>query len=473
MNYGSSRQRDFYFRMPSVIKNLAATAYGLGQRRARYGEPFRRHLAFLERAQWTSASELLEYQQKRVTEFVETAVRDVPYYRERPEYRAFLEHRDIAKLPILAKSVSRTVAAELRHPDWRKMDGRLAHTSGTTGQALHFPISWDCFQREYSFRTLHAAWSGSKIPGERVAYCQGHPVAHYDRQKPPFWVRDRVNGSLMLSSYHLSPRNLPHYAAELDRFRPIVICGYPSSLYLLAQGYKAHGSGRLKPRAAYTASETLFDYQRRAIEEVFGCKVFDWYGNSEMCANIVECEAGERHLKLEHSFVEILDENDCPVAPGDTGRLVCTGFGNLAFPLVRYDVGDMVTLSGNQNSKCGRGGVLVERVLGRIEDYVLTADGRLVGRLDHLFKDSLNVFQAQVLQREPGAVILRLVKKPAYGPADEKAIRTEAALRLGSDTVVRFEYVDELPRAANGKTRFIESSLSQRDLLREIESGVN
>jgi phenylacetate-CoA ligase len=128
----------------------------------------------------------------------------------------------------------------------------------------------------------------------------------------------------------------------------------------------------------------------------------------------------------------------------------------------------MVTLSANQHSKCGRGGILIERVLGRVEDYVLTADGRLVGRLDHLFKDSLNVLEAQVLQREPGVVIVRLVRSAAYGPADENAIRAEASLRLGSDTVVRFEYVDALPRAANGKTRFIDSSLNQSDLLREV-----
>jgi phenylacetate-CoA ligase len=468
MNYGSSRQRDFYFRMPFALKNLAATAYGLGQRVARYGEHYRKHFAFLERSQWMGPAELREYQEKLIVEFLEAAIREVPFYRERRDYQEFLRHRDITSLPVLAKATVRKESHALFHPKWRQMGSRLAHTSGTSGQALHFPLTMDCFQREYAFRALHFAWSGSKIPGERAAFCQGHPVAHYDRQQPPFWVRDRVNDFLILSSYHLSARNLPYYAAELDRFEPVMICAYPSSLYLLAQGYKAHGSGKLKLRAAYTTSETLFDYQRSAIAEVFGCKVFDWYGNSEMCANIVECEAGERHLKVEHSLVEILDEHDRAAGPGETGRMVCTGFGNLAFPLVRYDIGDMVTIADSQSAKCGRGGILIKQVLGRVEDYVLTADGRLVGRLDHLFKDSINVVEAQVVQREAGVVILRLVKTGAYGAADENAIREEAALRLGSGTVIRFDYVEALPRAANGKTRFIDSSLSQTGMLREI-----
>ncbi len=97
------------------------------------------------------------------------------------------------------------------------------------------------------------------------------------------------------------------------------------------------------------------------------------------------------------------------------------------------------------------------------EEYAL-----LVGRLDQLFKDSFNVVEAQLLQREPGVVIIRLVKGTAYSPADEHAVRAEAALRLGSDTVVRFDFVDALPRTANGKTRFNDSSLSQSDLIREI-----
>lgn len=468
MNYGSSRQRDVYFRMPSALKNLMASSYGFGQRAARYGHHFRRHLAFLEQAQWMSAPDLLQYQRERVAQLIEIAIREVPFYGAHPEYRAFLQHGDVRRLPVLSKAAVRRHSSQIRHPSWQKMQSRLAHTSGTTGEALHFPISQDCFQREYAFRALHFKWSGTQIPGERGAFCQGHPVAHPDRQQPPFWVRDRVNCFLMLSSYHLSARNLRHYAAELDRFQPSVLCGYPSSLYLLAHGYRMHGSGRMKLRAAYTTSETLFDSQRSVMEQAFGCKVFDWYGNSEMCANVVECEKGERHLKLEHSFVEILDDRDRSVLPGGTGRMVCTGFGNLAFPLIRYDIGDSLTLSENQQSKCGRGGILIDRLEGRVEDYVVTADGRLAGRLDHLFKDSLNVVEAQIVQREPGVVIIRLVRGVDYSAADEEAIRAEAALRLGKNTTIRFECVEVLPRTANGKIRFIDSSLGQRNLLRDV-----
>ena len=108
--------------------------------------------------------------------------------------------------------------------------------------------------------------------------------------------------------------------------------------------------------------------------------IFNWYGNTEMCGNIVECSQGELHLKEEHSMVEVLDEQDRPCGPGESGRLVCTGFGNDAFPLIRYEVGDRVTLAKEQAARCGRGGTIVETIEGRVEDYIFTPDGRMVGR---------------------------------------------------------------------------------------------
>ncbi|MGI0135053.1 MAG: hypothetical protein ACREBW_08875, partial [Candidatus Micrarchaeaceae archaeon] len=343
------------------------------------------------------------------------------------------------------------------------------HTSGTTGSSLHFPISHSCFEREYAYRALQYSWCGysyeSRAP---MVICQGHPVADPDRTAAPFWVFDRAENFLLMSSYHLSSDNLSAYARQLDAFQPVVITGYPSSVYLLALGYLRHGTGRLRLKGVYTTSETLLAFQRPVIEEAFKCKVFDAYGNTERCGYIAQCEFGERHLKREHSFAEVVDAEGNPVGPGGTGRLVWTGFGNSAFPLIRYAIGDSVRLSQDQTSRCGRSGPLVDEIVGRVEDYVVTADGRLVGRLDHLFKDSQHIFAAQIVQHVPGEVTLRVHRSEQYGAKDERALRDEAALRLGSTTKVSFEYVPSLDRGPNGKLRFIVSSVGQERVGRDV-----
>jgi phenylacetate-CoA ligase len=349
------------------------------------------------------------------------------------------------------------------------MPHRWQHTSGTTGKSLIFPVALPCFQREYAFRAFHYSWVGVDIlKREPVAFCQGHPVTHYDRTEPPFWVHDRANNFLYLSSYHLAQANLQAYCNELDRFAPIMLSGYPSSVYLLALAYRRYGVGRMKLRGVFTTSETVFPHQRALIEEVFGCKVLDAYGNSEMCAYAMQCERGEYHLSLEHSLVEVLGDNDRPVQSGETGRMVTTAFGNPLFPLIRYEIGDLMTVSANQTSLCGRSGLILDGVLGRMEDYVVTADGRLVGRLDHLFKDSRAVVEAQLVQKAIGEVVLRVVRSNEYLEHDQEGILHEARLRLGTHTLVRFEYVDSIPRTSNGKFRFIVSTIDQGRILQDL-----
>jgi len=458
MSYGTGIKQQLYNVSPAVVKNAIATAYGMQQRRARYGDDFVSNLALLLQLQYWTRDALQAYQRAQTAQFLQKTVPVTPYYAARPEYAEAARTGELSGLPLLPKSVVKNNSREFINSELREIPHRTVHTSGTTGQALVFPMAKSCFQREYAYKQIHYSWGKvSLLNRQPFAFCAGHPVAGPGRRRPPFWTHDRANNHLFMSSYHMSETNLPHYIRELERFQPAMLGGYPSSIYLLALAAQKLGGCAVRPRAVYTFSETLLDFQRALISDVFECKVFNWYGNTEICANIVECECGEMHMKLEHSFVEVLNNENKPCAPGDTGRLVCTGFGNPAFPLVRYEIGDVVTLSKNQQAACGRGGILVDKVLGRVEDYIMTPDGRLVGRLDHLFKDSVNVAEAQICQQNKNEVVLKIVKKDLYGDRDEKAILREARARLGNEIAIKFEYVNSVPRAANGKFRFIQS----------------
>ncbi len=443
-----------------------ASAYGARERRARYGATFRESLRFLRESQYWPNERLSEYQTERLPQFLQYVIERTPYYRSHDDYLDLLNaDASLEKFPIINKSDLRSQTTSFYHDDYRSVRCRWAHTSGTTGSAIVFPVSLDHFQREYAFRALAYEWGGISLNGgDKVAICAGHPVAHPDRQRPPFWVYDWTNRWLYLSSSNLAKRNLYDYVSELEKFQPAMLAGYPSSLYLLALGFEKFG-GRLNLKSISTSSETLLPWQRAKIENAFGVKVFDYYGQAENCAHIVECEAGERHAKLEYSVIEVLDNDNNPCGAGEAGRLVCTGFSNNAFPLIRYDVGDVVTVSRNQVAKCGRGGLLIENIMGRIEDYVATPEGRLVGRLDHLFKDCVNVVEAQLYQENANELICRIVKTAHYTIEDEQAILEEARLRLGSAINIRFEYLDEIPRTGNGKFRFVVSGINQSKIL--------
>jgi phenylacetate-CoA ligase len=345
-----------------------------------------------------------------------------------------------------------------------------SHTSGTTGKGLRFPETRESLQRHFAYRVFHIGWGGVQL-GEPWAYCAGHSVADPASTRPPFWTYDYFQRWLVMSSYHLTKENLQLYIDQLARFRPVLLAGYPSSIYLLALANRASGL-KVRPRAVVTSSETLFEPQKRVIEESFGCTVFSYYGNAERAAVILQCEEGKYHVRADYSHVEILDAEDQPVGPGGEGRLVCTSFANRVLPLIRYDVGDTARVSENANCRCGRvSGLLLESLTGRTEDYIATPDGRLVGRLDHIFKDALKVVCAQIEQFNPDEVVLRLCVQSGFEYRDEEEIRKGARLRLGPEIKIRFQYVDAIPRTAAGKHRFVISHIPSEQMRRLLPDG--
>jgi phenylacetate-CoA ligase len=138
---------------------------------------------------------------------------------------------------------------------------------------------------------------------------------------------------------------------------------------------------------------------------------------------------------------------------------VGTNVTNPAAPLLKYDTQDLATVVDGASCECGRAGRVVERVDGRLEDYVVLADGTQIGRMDHIFKDMVNIREAQIHQKLPGAITVRVVRNPLYTDEDERALRRETAKRVGAHTRVDVEYVDAIARSSTGKLRFVVSEL--------------
>lgn len=94
-----------------------------------------------------------------------------------------------------------------------------------------------------------------------------------------------------------------------------------------------------------------------------------------------------------------------------------------------------------------------------MEDYVVTPNGSRIGRLDHLLKGVTGVVEAQILQDDPSAVLLRIVRDQDYSMETEEAIRREALIRMGSQVRLDFDYVESIPRGPGGKFRFVVSNV--------------
>ncbi|NLF25045.1 MAG: hypothetical protein GX589_05235 [Deltaproteobacteria bacterium] len=82
----------------------------------------------------------------------------------------------------------------------------------------------------------------------------------------------------------------------------------------------------------------------------------------------------------------------------------------------------------------------------------------------HIFKDMVQIREAQLVQIAPGGIIVRIVKGPEYSAQDEKKLVAEMQNRLGADITLDFDYVDAIPRTAAGKLRFVISEIDDGKL---------
>jgi phenylacetate-CoA ligase len=275
------------------------------------------------------------------------------------------------------------------------------------------------------------------------------------RRRAPFWRYNVPGRQVLFSGSHLSAETWPAYAAELSKRRLGWLHGYPSLLALLASYLVEHRVALgYDVRWVTTSAENLLPAQAELIERAFGVRPRQHYGMAEGAANASECPKGRLHVDEDFAFVEFI-----PLERGEGYRVVGTNVTNRAFPLIRYDVGDVAQVSGHMCG-CGRPGRIIDAIDGRREDYVVLPSGALVGRLDHIFKDQVRLREAQVYQPDSSRVVLRLVGAGDFTPRDERALIGAARTWLGDTLRIEIEHLDALPRTPAGKLRFVVSDVT-------------
>src|SRR5436309_12639125 len=131
-------------------------------------------------------------------------------------------------------------------------------------------------------------------------------------------------------------------------------------------------------------------------------------------------------------------------------------------PLLRYRTGDYARIVQGATCTCGRPFQVVEEVLGRTDDFVVTASGALAGRLDHVFKGLSHIVEAQILQETDGSIRVLVVPGERFTATMRETIRANVRQRVG-ELSVDVEEVEAIPRGVNGKFRAVISRKIRKD----------
>jgi len=454
--------------LPYPLRQGIKYVYGLLPPRIRYGRVFWETYNFLQESQWWSREKLEEYQMQQLSRLLHHAYENVPYYRRifdewgiKP--KDIQDFGDMRKLPFLTKDLVRENLQELVARNYPKSKLQYVTTGGSTGTPLGFyqeRVISDL--REWAFMLIQWERVGFKM-GDRCVILRGNVVTHAYKGK--LWEYDPINRYLILSSYHMNDVTLPEYVTRIRQFKPDFIQAYPSAITILAMYMKANNIEPFKTvKAILCGSENLYQWQRELLEEVFQCRVYSWYGQTEKVALAGECEKSSfYHIFPEYGFVEIIGKDGQPAANGELGEIVATGFNNYACPLIRYRTGDLAVVAAD-TCRCGRNYPLIERVEGRVQEFLVAKDGSLVPLAPALFsihdaKWSM-VKKVQFVQEEIGKVTIRVVKDRASAESDVKSyLLGVLSKRLEGRCELSIEFVEDIPLTQSGKHRYLEQHL--------------
>ena len=446
-----------YARSPIWLQNLMTSSYGAYLHRRRYGGACQGIVETLVAHEHLSRDEILEIQMRLLGELMDRCVPLAPWYARLAgehgfDWRDVRTPEDLRRIPILEKEAVRRDPRAFVAGYPRGESIYESSTSGTSGTPMTIYMNRTSDQLNYAFYLRQMNWMGVRM-GEARATFFGRIVVPPTQESPPFWRFDRSENNWQFSSYHISPKNLPHYVSHLATIRPVEIRGYPSSLAAVAVFLLNQNKFLIRPRAIQTTAETLTPDVKALLVEAFRAPVFDQYGSSEMSHFITTCEHGTYHEHPEYGIVEVLTHGS-PTPPGELGEVIATSFVNLCMPFVRYRIGDLIEPSATRCA-CGRPFGTFARVVGRQDDVIVTPDGRRIGRLDPAFKGVAGILESQVEQTEPGTVVLRVVPAPGYRPQAARVVAGHLSDRLGPTVRVQIEELASLPRGAGGKLRSV------------------
>jgi phenylacetate-CoA ligase len=400
------------------------------------------YLAELKESQWWSEADLKTAQLAKLRSLLAHAWERSPFYRRHFESARFdcrpgsLD--DLKALPSLGK---KDVASRREEIQNAGRGGRLVYSksAGTTSIPLSFYRSrdWDAQHRAAVMRGY--SWYGVE-PWSRHGRLWAVPAKPSDRLKAR--VGDALLNRFRQKSFDLNPETLEDFYRRLAGAE--YLAGYSQPLYEFARfvNERHAGEGLLALKLVKGTSEKIYPHYRAEARAAFGRSITSEYGASEAGIIAFECPEGTNHVNMEHVIVEI--END---------EIVVTNLLSYSFPFIRYRLGDFVKLREGFSCPCGRKGLVIDEIAGRVGFKIYgTGDEVFPSVAIDLIMKALGSFgglvaQCQVVQKEKGKLDFFVVPGASCDSTGKSRIE-----RFLDDTVPRY-----YGAAIRHRVRFVEA----------------
>ena len=432
-----------------------------------YGSEFKRIYNFLLESRRWSAEQIRDYKFKKLIALLEHAEKNVPYYRELfaregISSRDIKSYRDFARIPILTKQAVRTNQEKLKADNFKSYRPLRTETSGTTG---HVTMVYRSKYHENFRRAVLARFYrefGYKFREPRININFPHSV----QKDSPVYFYDKLLNTYSINISHIMAGRYQMVYEAVSALPAKLIWAHPNILFNLAQYMVDNGLDPIEAPYVVTYAETIYPQTRKIMNQAFPGQYYEYYGNRENSIGAWGFSNGSFFEISEYCHLEINKSNSIESHP-EAGDIISTSLNNYAFPLIRYDCGDVGQIEGYPNTEIPYPSIKL--IGGRGKDILLTREGLFIPYfLSHLEQNNFDKIKyTQLVQLSLDELVVNYIPRDNFDESRD----AEIFARLIEEALVhkfkiRLERVDEVNFTRSGKSPSSISRLADEYIAR-------
>lgn len=420
------------------------------------GFPIGKAERVLREIQEKSESDFETYIDQKRKAIVSYHLKHTPFYKSLTKNANLLDWNTI---PVMTK---RDLQQPLKHrlsENYSVKNVYINKTSGSSGDPFVFAKDTFCHALAWA---IFKEWYGwYSIFNKKQARFYGMPLDKKGYYKERFkdWIANRYRFHV----FDLSDNAFNDWLTKFKNTRFVFITGYTSVIVAFAKYLLKNNIVLFEIcptlKACLPTSEMLLDEDKKLLSKVFNIPIVNEYGSAEF--GLIALER-DQHWVLNNLnlYVEVLDDAGKVLSNGEEGRIVITDLYNKAHPFIRYEIGDMGSIS-TINKKTS----MLKTLTGRKEDYVKLPSGKTAPGLSFYYvtksvmKDDGFIQEIKVLQHTLNKLEIEYVAKVELTEAQKTKILVALEKYLEPGIDVFFSKKSHLQRTKTGKLKQFTSLL--------------
>lgn len=383
-----------------------------------------------------------------------------------PFYNRLKETTALSDFPVMNKQDYLSDYKSFCTPEhdipYQKGKLHIQKTSGSTGTPFAIPQDTRCRLRRIAI---------IKGENEKIDFHSFEPMMHL-RAVSHYWgwgedFRYASNLNIWyVDNSNMNPDKIVKIVNTVNENKIKVIRGYMTSLDMITR-YMEDSQLTFYHKVIFiSVGELLQDSLRNRVVNYLHCQIISQYGNEENgILGQSDLNGSGRHINLNgaNCIVEILKlDEDTAADRGELGRIVVTDFTNYAFPMIRYEIGDLAAPCEFYSDGTVKS---LDNLSGRITDMITRTDGEYIDMFNAMPFEIYNnplIRQYQFIQQQEKQYVLKILTKAESVKDKKEFFIRELKGILGEDAKVQVEIMDELPVLSSGKRRVIINEWRRR-----------